>query len=223
MGELHSAIRRDDEKGIRQLIKSGFNLEEKNSRGKTPLMMAAIRGRDRIVRILIESGAQLDTKSNGGKTALMFACEEGFFKVVKMLLLAGADSKIKDNNGRTALLLTAEAKHMSNAKKMKEEKVGDITYFGYHEMHKRSHVQYRKILRLLVANGADINEMNSNGETALMVACQREHFNLVKEIISLGCDIELEDNRGYTAMFIANKTRNAKIINLLRNNVKNNV
>merc|ERR1711899_700619 len=45
------------------------------------------------------------------------------------------------------------------------------------------------IVKLLISLGADINDLNNNGYSALLWAMQNEHYDIAKELIILGADI----------------------------------
>ena len=71
--------------------------------GSTPLILAAIFGKNEVARILIDAGADLELRNSKGSTALHQAC---FFcrpEIVEMLLVAGADPSQTNNDGRTPL------------------------------------------------------------------------------------------------------------------------
>ena len=61
--------------------------------------------------------------------------------------------------------------------------------------------------RAELANGTDINQVNENGATPLMIACKFGHTALVQFILSRGANLNLADNNGMTAL------KNAKLSN----------
>jgi Ankyrin repeats (3 copies) len=71
------------------LLKSGADLEARDSGGNTPLMRALALGRLHVVRHLLQRGSAVDVKNNHGKTALMRACSNE--DLVKLLLQYGAN------------------------------------------------------------------------------------------------------------------------------------
>ena len=62
------------------------NFQDKD--GKTPLIMAVIKGNKDIVRALVNIGADLNIKDNDNKTALDYA-ESNNFEEIKKILLDG--------------------------------------------------------------------------------------------------------------------------------------
>ena len=105
------------------------DLEERDGRGRTPLMRACEEGDLEQVQRLIDKGANIEAEAlrmaaqhghaaivellfraggdindnQGGTTPLIIASEEGHVDVVDCLLSLGANVEVKDQFGRTAL------------------------------------------------------------------------------------------------------------------------
>lgn len=75
------------------------DLNQRDSMGRTPLMIAAMRGNLTPLVALIDKGADLDLQSNLGYTALSYAVQGHHCKVAKALLEGKAKSCIPDNWG----------------------------------------------------------------------------------------------------------------------------
>ncbi|MBK9480884.1 MAG: ankyrin repeat domain-containing protein [Bacteroidetes bacterium] len=72
------------------------------------------------------------------------------------------------------------------------------------------------VLRTALTNGADINQVDENGATALMIACKFGHTALVKFILSRGAEINLTDSKGMTAVKNAELSNKADLIELFK-------
>lgn len=75
---------------VRLLIENGAPLDGADSRGRTALMTAAVRGRTELVRLLIESGADVTLTDDEGHTALDLARRLAPPETVQLLNRAGA-------------------------------------------------------------------------------------------------------------------------------------
>jgi ankyrin repeat protein/WD40 repeat protein len=75
---------------VRALLKQGANLEVRNRRGFTPLLMAAYSRCPEIARVLIEHGADLNAVEDTGGTPLYWACFGGHPGLVQTFLDRGA-------------------------------------------------------------------------------------------------------------------------------------
>ena len=133
---------KDAVKKIRELIKSGANVDARDNQSYTLLMIAARDGWHDVVDLLIQFGAKLDFKSSSGKTALMLAAEYNYYDALKLLINAGADVNLKDDLESTALI-----------------------YAVKHTPFCRNY-----IVETLIANCTDINARDIHGNTALFYA-----------------------------------------------------
>lgn len=74
-----------------------------NKPGWTPLHYAATNGHVAIMRVLIDNYAYIDAESPNGTTPLMMAAMYGSPEAVKLLIDEGADQSLKNQQGMTAL------------------------------------------------------------------------------------------------------------------------
>jgi len=70
-------------------------------------------------------------------------------------------------------------------------------------------------LRLLIADGADINAADAHGWTPLMRAAKNHHLKAVAELITAGARLNAETRNGWNALSIAVKAGSPQIIALL--------
>lgn len=54
-----------------------------------------------------------------------------------------------------------------------------------------------------LADGADINDLDHIGRTALMIACNRKNTKAAKQLIRLGADVNIKDKREVSALLLA--------------------
>ena len=88
---------------IRELIKAGADVNEKNSHSFSALMIAARTGNIDMMKVLIDAKADVN-ESDDGFTALMAAIAYGRIDAVKYLIEAKADVNAKTSDGDTALM-----------------------------------------------------------------------------------------------------------------------
>ncbi len=90
-------------------IDQGGDINAKNSKGTTALMLAAAKTRTGIMKYLMKHGAQKDIgMPDSGLTAMMIAAANNLTVSVKVLLENGANVNQRDNNGNTALMYANE-------------------------------------------------------------------------------------------------------------------
>ena len=72
-------------------------------------------------------------------------------------------------------------------------------------------------VKKLISEGANINEPDSAGATALHFATSYGHIDIVKLLIERGADIDKKDGKGYTPLFLAVCGEQASMVQLLIN------
>ncbi len=95
---------------IKNLLQTG-NINAKNDRGWTALIMASYYGYIEIVRALILAGADVNAKATANTTALIFTSLRGHTDVVETLISAGADVNAQSSIGWIALISASSNGH----------------------------------------------------------------------------------------------------------------
>lgn len=83
----------------------GIDLNRTNKAGENALMLAALRGQDRLVRLLIDRGAEVNKP---GWTPLHYAASSGRTELVRLLLEHHAFVDAEAPNGTTPLMMAAQ-------------------------------------------------------------------------------------------------------------------
>jgi len=75
---------------------------------------------------------------------------------------------------------------------------------------------HKEISELLITKGADVNAINSVGDTPLHSAARAGHKDIVELLIAKGADVNAKDNQGRTPLWWANHRGHKKIVELVR-------
>lgn len=101
--DIHTAVSTGNAEAVKQHLAAGTNINEKDPfGGSSPLISAALFGKNDIVKILIDAGADINFQNNEGSTPLHTAA---FFcrpEIVQLLLDKNADKTIKNKYNATA-------------------------------------------------------------------------------------------------------------------------
>ncbi len=174
------------------LLDAGANVDSPNAEGQTALMVVARTGNLEAAKLLLRRGADVNAVERwGGQTALMWAAAQQQPAMVQLLLRAGADpdlhSAVRDWQRR----VTAEGRP-------KIMNVGGLT-----ALHFAAREGCVACARALVEAGADINALDPDDTTPLVVALMNMHFDLAEYLISAGADLNRWDVFGDSPLYVA--------------------
>ncbi|MBW8683592.1 ankyrin repeat domain-containing protein [Chitinophaga rhizophila] len=110
MSDIFDAARINNIPLLQQQVAAG-QINARDGRGSTPLIIAAYYNHSEAVSYLLKAGAAMELKDNLGHTALMGACFKGHEAIVRLLLNKGAAISTETDNGATALTYAATFGH----------------------------------------------------------------------------------------------------------------
>ncbi|WP_296679723.1 ankyrin repeat domain-containing protein [Novosphingobium sp.] len=100
---LHIVTQRRDLTWMQYLIGKGANVNARDVKGQTPLVVASNFSFVEGVDLLVSHGAKVDETNNAGETPLITAVHNRNIALVRILLKAGANPARSDNSGRSAI------------------------------------------------------------------------------------------------------------------------
>ncbi|MCH2181070.1 MAG: CotH kinase family protein [Mariniblastus sp.] len=100
--DVWSAAKMGKLKLVSELLASGMLVDQRDSDGNTPLVMAAMAGKTEVARLLIEKGADVNARTNNGGTPLHGAAFMGHLGVVQLLVENDVDLAALNGNDETA-------------------------------------------------------------------------------------------------------------------------
>ena len=103
---LLRAAKEGDTKIVSAIIDNRFDLNVADSKGYTPLILAAYHGHKEVVDLLLQSGANPCQKDKRGNTALMGAIFKGEIKIGRRLIAANCKDE-PNNVGQTPAMYAA--------------------------------------------------------------------------------------------------------------------
>lgn len=230
---LHWAAHWNDAESIDLLLHAGANVRAANRYGATPLSEAAASGSAAVVEKLLKAGADPDTvASTQGETVLMAAARVGNVAAVKALLEHGAYADARENfRGQTALMWAAAEGHADVIKLLIEHgadptvrssdrdttppkleagtPAAPISRGGLAALHFAARQGQIDAAKALLDGKADINEKDSDGYTALVLAILNYHYDFAQVLIDRGADLNVANKDGRAALYTAIESKDA--------------
>ena len=148
--------------------------------GSTPLMEAASWGQADVAQLLIARGADVNASDDVGNTPLRLAADHS--NTVQVLLKAGADPN-RASKKATPLSAAAESGAEAVVRMLLDAGARIDTPApedGRTALMLAAIHDHRRIVKLLLARGADLNAKDLWGHTALELAADRGHKKIVR-------------------------------------------
>jgi ankyrin repeat protein len=210
---LMAAVRgntvRDNTEAVRILLEQGANLEVRNYRGMTALLIASFpemggaRPPFKLLSMLINHGANVNAKDKFGRTPLSIAAGTANSEAVGFWLAHKSNVNVADMDGMTPLMQAAYSVELE---------IG--------------HVCCPDCVEQLIAHGADINATDLDGNTALMLVCRVNAFTkddaqveIARTLLEHGANAGATNKRGKTALDIAREEKHHGLVLLLNDAV----
>jgi hypothetical protein len=111
MAGFARAVEAGDEHVCRLFLHAGFDVNARDTREWTPLMIASFNGRETLAIELIKLGASVHAQDADGYTPLHWGTFNGHSRVVQLLLRKGAEVNAVSRANITALLQAAARGH----------------------------------------------------------------------------------------------------------------
>ena len=209
---LHRAAYQDDLPQAESLIKGGTNVNAATDLGVTPLWLAAQNGSEKMVARLLLAGANPNAALLAGETPIMVAARAGKTVVVEQLAAKGANVNARGARKQTALMWSVSQKHPDVVKvllahgadvSLRSEKwsqVMAVPPHGYMPYNKEipagdetallfaARAGDRESALLLVKAGANVNDTDAWGVSAVTLAAHSGFDEVVDLLLETGAD-----------------------------------
>ncbi|NIO48660.1 MAG: hypothetical protein GTN73_04365 [Candidatus Aminicenantes bacterium] len=159
---LHSQAYKGNLEAVELLLEHGADIEAITSFGHTPLLSSIRWDRIEVTKFLIDKGANVNPTTELGRTPLIISAIEGNPQLARLFLDSDADISLKDNNYKRTALHFA-------------------ALYGQLD-----------IIDALVKKGANVNERDAAGKTALDYANQYGHEKVAKLLKSSGAQGDID-------------------------------
>jgi len=204
---------------VKRLLEAGADPNERMANDDTALMMAARTGNVATMTLLLDHGADVNaTEKVRGTTALMWAAAQGHAPALKLLVDRGADVKAvsapawqdrpvrygkatdpRPSQGRNQDLVVSQV----GPRNSRARDGGGLTPLVF-----AVRANNLESVRLLLAAGANVNQVTRYGWSPLLVATQNRYYQLASYLLDHGADPNLTNKGGWSPLYLAVDNRN---------------
>ncbi len=178
---LLKSIDDNNRNAVHVFLSCGINLEGRDDRNWTPLMISAFNGNLDFARLLIQCGARVSPRDNNGYTPVHWAAYNGHVEVLKLLMEKGADADTRSLTGWTPLMQAATRGHLLACAYLlfRNADVNSTSTDGLTSLHKASSNGHTEVVKLLLSKGANFFAKCQDGSTPLDLALKAGHQDVV--------------------------------------------
>jgi hypothetical protein len=188
---LFDAAARGDTAQIKTLLANGEKPDITDSRGRTPLHVAAFRKHHEAMRLLVAAGANPNALENDRYDIVTIASVANDVPTLKVALALGGSAKnITSRWDGTALIAAA---HLGN----------------------------EEVVRTLIQSGAPLDHINNLGWTALIESIVLgdggpRHTDTLRVLVEAGANVNLADKNGQTPLSLARSRGYKEMVAILQ-------
>jgi ankyrin repeat protein len=222
---LQWAVYNGDVAEVKRLLRLGADASIANKYGATPMSLAAEVANTDILKVLLEVGANVESPNADGMTALLAVSRTGNVEAAKLLLDHGAAVDAKEEFGGQTPLMWASARRHPEMMQLLISKGADVNAASTDRNYQR-HIQAEgrpksldaggltpllyaarencaACVDVLVKNKADIDLPDPDGATPLLVAIMNANWDLARQLIEAGADVNQWDVFGEAPLYTA--------------------
>lgn len=180
---------------VKLLLEAKADINARAVSGSTPLLLAAQTGRAATVRLLLAHGADPNLPGHSGLRPLAAAAFSGEADMIDALLGAGADANAIDESGKAAIIYAASkglgaivralAKAGVDLNRRYDHGLTALMWAaGYAD--DAGIEDIKDVVGFLLEKGVALNDMDDRGKSALAIARELHHAEIVEMLLARG-------------------------------------
>lgn len=202
-----------------ELISHKVNPNQHNKANATPLTIAINKKNINMVKMLIANGADVNYFASDSQAPLMIAVGNADLQIFNLLINMGADVNHVNKLGKTCIYyMQAFQEQWTIWRAMVKELKGKIN-INHQDINGDTvlHINPERYWLYKELN-PNLNIQNNHGDTPLHILMRKsDNTDIILSLIKGGAKIDIKNKSNETAVDIAVKKRNDKIIDLFNN------
>ncbi|KAK5644313.1 hypothetical protein RI129_005613 [Pyrocoelia pectoralis] len=199
---LHFAAQNEMDDVVSFILEEGFDVNKTTKFYDTAVYVSASRKNFTTTKLLIAKGACIDNLNDNFNSFLGVAAQNGWEELVEELIKNGADIHHENDDHYTPLRSALEQGHVNVVKLI----FAEIISQGWKDCHLNylhAAVEFgdNKIVTALLDNGYDINKLNSNGETPLLLALKKERLCTARLLLVKGANYNVRGDVAESCLY----------------------
>ena len=191
---LHAAAARGDLAALNATLASGTQIDSRDTRGQTALLLAVEGGHTTIARVLMERGASVNAQAANQDTPWLLAGASGRTEILESMLTRGPDLSIRNRFGGTALIPACERGHVETVRLLTTRSKIDVNHINNLGWTCLLEIvilgdggpRHREVTRLVLAAGANPNIADKEGISPLAHARRQGQSQVAAMIAAAG-------------------------------------
>lgn len=179
----------------------------------SPLHLACEAGNLQYAKLLIQHGAHINTElTENSYPPFISAVNGGNVQIIRLLLDYGADPTFRLKDGFTAIHIALSSMNnpvetLTEVLRCGKLNVNDKIHNAEGELFSAIHMAVDSgnpiLVRMLLEEGADINDTASHLRTPLIIACQQRKVEVALELIHSGANVQAATGDGTTPLHVS--------------------
>ncbi|XP_025101591.1 uncharacterized protein LOC112568497 [Pomacea canaliculata] len=214
--KYHIKCAKSKQQMVSKLIDMCHELDDCDSLGNTPVILAAENNNEGLLRLLLEHGARTDVVDEEQRSVLHVLALKGssmvsdtYTTLISLCVNNGVQMNSPDINGLTALHLAVKSHNWTFMKSLVNfgADTGRPDGEGYNVLHRLAMTSEQldnvcQLFDLLHQRGCDLNAECRAGDTVLHLAAMIENLKLVKHLIGLVTSLDRCNKQGFTILHL---------------------
>jgi len=155
-------VKNNDAEGVREALENGADVNTKDRRGRSLLLLAAVGKKIKIAKILVEYGADVNIQDQQLDSPFLYAGANGQTELIKLFLENGARFDVFNRYNGTALIPACERGHVETVKVLAQTEnfpINHINRLGWTALMEAvilgdGSFKYQEIVKILLENNA---------------------------------------------------------------------